>query len=94
MALQKTIETNSGVEAQYHMVALTNVDWYAHRAHVEVLSFANQTTRQDGKAPLANRVYDWNDDNGTFDFDVELNIVEQTYTKLKTLPEWDGSIDV
>lgn len=92
MALQKTIATTYGVNATYHKIALTNINWHNHQAHIEIISFADQQARNEGKAPLVVNALDFDAD--TFDFEPTDNIVEEVYNKMKETPEFNGAIDV
>lgn len=91
MALTQAIETPYGIQANYHKVALVNIDWHNRAAHVELLSFVDADARQAGKQPLGAIAFDWQAEQ--FPFDVETNNVQQAYQKIKSLPGWEGAQD-
>lgn len=92
MALLKQKTTSHGVVAEYHKVANINISWHSRTCFVDVFSYLNQDVRQQEKSPLMTKYYEFSE--VAFDFDVELNIVNQIYERLKQLPEWGGAIDV
>lgn len=93
LALQKTVQTPYNVEANYHKVALTNVDWYNKRAHIEVLTFKDEETRRDpSKLPLG--TFSLDIDTDQFDFTPDSNVVEIAYGKIKLLPGFEDAIDL
>jgi hypothetical protein len=92
MALKKVIMTQYGVEAEYHKVILTNVDWLSKKAHCEVAVYLNQQARTENKMFLSSYALDI--DETVFDFTCEDNLVSKTYEKLKLLPELEGATDI
>lgn len=92
MALLKPKTTSHGVVAEYHKIANINISWHHRTCFVDLYSYLNQDVREQEKSPLMTKYYEYT--GVAFDFDVELNIVNQIYEKLKQLPEWDGAADV
>ena len=91
MALAKTINTRTGVDATYHKVTTITISWHTRECYADVYSYVSQELREQEKAPLTTRNYDFS--GSEFVFDVELNISEQIYNKLKTLEEWTDATD-
>ena len=52
MALQKTIMSPSGVEAQYHKIITLSVDRRDEKANVSIGCFKDLQSRQSNKEPL------------------------------------------
>jgi hypothetical protein len=91
MALCKPVLTNFGVTVEYHKVTNINISWHNRTCFVDVASYINQDLREQEKSPILSRYYEFIDT--AFLFDVEANIVEQVYEKLKQLPEWYNATD-
>lgn len=90
MALQINYETAKGVVGNYHRIthivmAKNNGNFIAD---IKLETFVNQTARNNGKNSLEIRKYFMED------VDPDEPLYEQAYTYLKTLPEFDGAIDV
>jgi len=91
MALVLAKATNYGVDAAYWKVAVTNINWHSRAAHVDLLGFVSEDARRTEKNPIAVCSYDWSGEG--FPFDLERNIVADTYAQVKTLEEWAGAED-
>jgi hypothetical protein len=91
MALAKTVSTKFGVNATYHKLSTITISWHTRDCYVEVYSYVSQDIREQEKSPIYTRSYDFSGDS--FTFDVELNISEQLYNKLKGLEEWADATD-
>lgn len=91
MALKKVIETLYGISVGYHKVIITNVDWLNQKAHIEVVSYIDQEARESGKRALSAFALDYEGDG--FDFSVDDNLVQKTYEKIKSLPEFIDAED-
>jgi len=91
MALLKKVDTQFGVEAEYHRITLTNISWLERKAHIEIVVYANKKARDDGKQFLDGKAIDISGEQ--FDYTCDDNIVAKTYDKLKLLPEFEGAVD-
>jgi DUF971 family protein len=91
MALQKDIQTQYGVTANYLRVAGTNFNWAEKQAHIDVVVYINQQARLENKQPIGNFSVDFKESD--FDF-TENKVIEQSYLKIKTLPEFSDATDV
>jgi len=94
MALQLSFETASGFTAPdaYHKTQSLRVTKTAggdFKMRIMVSTFLDAAAREAGKPPLATRSY-------AMDYDIETsnNAFVDGYIYLKTLPEYDGAIDV
>lgn len=98
MALQKDFESAYGVSGNYWVITLLVSDPIAEHAQCKVSVFKDQAARIAGKTPLATRGYSWEGEEYPFaavDLDpADTNPYKISYAKLKTLPEFDGAIDV
>ena len=89
MALQKTIVQNDGVITNYHRVLYTQSSINSHNS-IAVLSYINEDSRKNESAE--NRPYTV---AITYEKDyVENMTIESAYEYLKTLPEFEGAVDV
>jgi len=91
MALSKLIETSYGIQAEYHKITETKIDWHNKVANLTVKSFVSLETRTSGKMPITEHSYYWSGDD--FIFTPTTNVLEVAYTKLKLLSQWENSID-
>ncbi len=89
MALQKTIVQNDGVITNYHRILYTQSSINSHNS-IAVLSYINEDSRKNESAE--NRPYTV---AITYEKDyVENMTIESAYEYLKTLPEFEGAVDV
>jgi len=91
MAILKKVDTAFGVEAEYHKIVLTNINWLERKAHIEIVVYVNQEAREKNKQFLDGTTIDIFDEE--FDYTPDDNIVAKTYDKLKLLPEFEGAVD-
>lgn len=59
MSLQITLTTNYGVNATYHKVISTNIDYLNQSAHVVLAGYSDQTALTNGNQPLTVTMFDW-----------------------------------
>lgn len=89
MALQKTIVQNDGVITNYHRILYTQSSINSHNS-IAVLSYINEDSRKNESAenhPYTAAI--------TYEKDYEENMtIESAYEYLKTLPEFEGAVDV
>lgn len=52
MALQKEIETDSGVTVSYHKIESTNINWHIKEVSFTVSSYKDQEARINGKCAV------------------------------------------
>lgn len=89
MAIKKVINTPYGVKAEYHRIAVTNVDWVNRTANIALVVYINKEAREAGSKHIeaSQKLFS----GETFDYTCEDNIVAKTYTKLMALPEFEGA---
>lgn len=89
MALQKSITQDNGVVTNYHRIQFIQSSINSHTS-IAVLSYINQNGRD--KESTESKPYKT---AVTYETDyVENMTVESAYDYLKTLPEFEGAIDV
>ena len=59
MALQITLPTNYGVNATYHKVIKSDIDYLNQSAHVVLAGYADQNACANGNQPLSMTIFDW-----------------------------------
>jgi hypothetical protein len=89
MALQKSIMSPSGVEAQYHKIMIMSLDRRNEQLEVSVACFVSKEARDAHKSPLL--VVSKKIDAQSLDHDQPL--MQQIYEKLKLLPEFENAVD-
>jgi hypothetical protein len=92
MALSKSIDTSYGVQANYHKITETKIDWHNKVANITVQSFIDEAARTLGKMAIMTHSYYWASDD--FIFYPAGNVLADAYTKLKLMESWADSIDV
>lgn len=85
MALQKSIQTNFGIEATYWKVVEINVNWHEKRSHVTLLGWVDQGARDSGKQPIDQRTFDWGGEDFPFVDKEPQNERAKAYEKVKLL---------
>lgn len=90
MALQKTIMSPSGVEAQYHKIMIMSLDRRNEQMELSVASFLSKEARDAHKSPLL--VISKKLDAQSLDHSQPL--MQQLYDRLKLLSEFEGAIDI
>lgn len=91
MALSKIIPTPYGVDATYHKINNIAISWHNKTCFVDFYSYLNLEARENDKYPLSSMYYEFI--NTDFTFQVEDNITERVYEKIKLLPEWQDATD-
>jgi len=91
MALCKDLETNYGVTASYHKIIDLNISWHKKECSVTISSFLSEQARLDNKSALRTAYFDYNEDK--FNFNVEHNITEQLYSKIKQESDFINATD-
>jgi uncharacterized protein (UPF0210 family) len=81
MALLKEIETKYGIAANYHKISVTDVNWHAKSAHVEVIGFVDREAKESGMNPILKTNFDYSPDN--FSLSPDSNIVACLYAAIK-----------
>jgi hypothetical protein len=96
MALQKTISTATGYEANYHIVSDVNISFKKRNCEVLVLGFKDEATRQQPNAqPLWGKRFDWRGQRFVFSNAPDAEpLWKQVYDALKELPEFENAQDV
>lgn len=83
MALLKDIEVkNTGVVASYWKIAELHINWHLKTATVVLWGFKDQQSRENGKAPLDQRIFEF--DSSSFPFTVDRNNVAEAYEAIKS----------
>jgi len=91
MALLKTFEINSsGITADYLKISSVNVTRLEGKEvlHIECEVYKDQASRDTGKNPITNLTY------RTEDLTLLNQIIALLYGNLKTLPEFNGALDI
>lgn len=91
MALHKEIKQKDGVITNYHRI-LFLTQTVNRQNSIAVLSYVDEQSREDEKTNTMNQPYQRSVTYET-DYDAEMT-VESAYDYLKTLPQFDGAIDV
>lgn len=91
MALSKDITTRHEVTASYHKIIEITISWHYKTCNVSIVSYKDKTARDNGALYLETKSYYYGEDN--FDFNPELNITEQLYTKIKLESEFINATD-
>lgn len=106
MALSKPITKSNGVTLQYHRIVRTEI-WTNVSIIIEVISYINQEGREQAK--LLDKAQTSNVSSLSYKDDISVPYtepffcevpyqesisVEEAYGLLKTLPEFEGAIDV
>jgi len=92
MALQMTKNTSFGIDAEYWRITNMNFDWHREIASAKLSGFVNIQARNEGKEPLMS--YDFKFDESGFNFNIDGQLVEELYNKIKVLENWNSAIDV
>lgn len=97
MALQLARPTRYGaaVTSNYWRITSIYIDVANRVARIELTGYANALARAANAHPLATMTFDWI--GGEFPFDlvgIGGNVLNQSYTKLKSLAEWSTAVDV
>jgi len=92
MALQITKETIHGVDAEYWKITEMRFNWWNNFATCKLSGFVNQQARTDNKVPLKEYGFRFNGDD--FDFNVDGQLVEALYLKIKALADWTSAVEV
>jgi len=78
MAIQKSIQTNKGIPAEYWKIIRTDINWKDRTSEVALYGYPNKQARLDGYEPIDTRVFNWSD----FPFTFDGNNVAQAYEKI------------
>lgn len=91
MALKKDITQSDGVVTNYHRILYINVTVNRQNS-IAVLSYVNNESRNNEKDSIMAQPYQ---KAVTYETAYDPNMtIENAYAFLKTLPEFEGSIDV
>ena len=91
MALCKNVTTKYDVVANYHKITQIDISWHFKTCNVILSSYKDKEARDKGAVNLNDMYFSYNEDS--FDFNVDANLPEQVYIKLKQLPEWQYATD-
>lgn len=104
MALEKTIQSDSGVSSDYWKINSVKIDYsYSSNVRIDILldGYLNSQTRNDNYSPTTRKSYTL---VNPIDFtvlcgtdgknNISNNPLKVSYDYLKTLDEFQGSIDV
>jgi hypothetical protein len=91
MALCKKIQTKYLVEGEYHKIVEVTISWHYKVCDVQIASYKDKEARDNGGAFLDIKSYNYQED--AFDFDVEGNLTEQLYSKIKQESEFIDATD-
>lgn len=91
MALYKNIIQDDGVPTSYHRILLLMKTINRHNS-IAVLSYVDSSARDNEKESILTQPYC---KNVTYELPYDENMtVEEAYAYLKTLPKFEGAIDV
>lgn len=96
MALQKPIQyNNAGVEISYWRITNFKIDYELKQCNGVLAGYLGSESREEGKNPLVYMNFNFSGDRFPFS-DTEEPISERSviYGLLKSLPQFDGAIDV
>ena len=95
MALQKSIEyKNTGINVEYHKAVNPNIDAITKGGNVRVDIYKDAAARAANKNPVSNKSYVIPANTfSTLDLETQ-DARDLVYTYLKTLPEYNGAVDV
>ena len=91
MALHKEIKQKDGVITKYHRI-LFLTQTVNRQNSIAVLSYVDEQSREDEKTNTINQPYRGSVTYET-DYDAEMTIAT-AYDYLKTLPQFEGAVDV
>lgn len=96
MALKKEIQTKYNVKIEYWKIVQVSVNFYTSVAKVELAGFVNEKARRDGALPVEITNFALQKDNFVFTEDrmQEKNVLQLSYSIIKSLPDWVSSIDL
>lgn len=94
MGLIKPIELPSGVVTNYHRIVSMNVITNVHNV-IEIASYTSQEKRNEEKKAIANGIgHNVFISTKYISADYNQNMtIQSTYNWLKTLPDFEGSVD-
>lgn len=90
MALQKRIETASGITLPVAYIKIENTTGNAETQSITVCVYADEAARTGGKEPVDQKYYSFECSVA----DDAPNFIKQGYEYLKTLPEYEQATDV
>lgn len=91
MALQKAITQPNGVTTNYHRIVYVTVTTNRQNS-IAVISYIDESFRDDEKEQVLAEPYR---EAKTYETDYDGSMtIERAYEYLKTLPEFEGAIDI
>lgn len=95
MALVLSKQVDTGVTGDYFRVISCSVDLSHNTASVDVALYLNAANRDSGRSPIEISSYLWRDAANPFTVEaLEIkSIIAIAYSKLKSLPEYQGAQD-
>lgn len=96
MALQKTIQTPTGYEANYHVLSDVTISFKKKICEATVIGFKDETTRQTPNAqPLWGKRFEWKGAKFAFSNAPDAEpLWQQIYNAMKLFPEFQDAQDV
>ena len=83
--------TEYGVNAEYHNIAVLQVNWEERSSVVVLNSYASESTRRENATPL--KVWSLHFSGEDFPFDGEHVSRSIAYESIKMLDEWENATD-
>lgn len=93
MALQLDKVLDTGVQVSYLRISKIIIDRKLQEITFSVDAFLDQTSRQDGKMAVIDYYYTLSDPT-SYNIINNTDIVSNLYNILKTLPDFEGALDV
>ena len=81
-----------GVDAEYWKITEMKFDWWNNVAFCRLSGFVNAQARADIKEPIRNDTFRYEGD--AFDFNIDSQLVEALYLKIKAHEDWSAALDV
>ena len=96
MALQKSIETPSGVNASYWKITKITVDSSVFFIESIISGYYDEQARIDGREPLLSKQYSWLSSAENFETEIsaESNIIANIYARIKLTDDFQSALDV
>ena len=93
MALQisKPTEFSDNINITYWKIISLNIDWHNRSGVAVIGGFLSMEDRIALKKPVSYYHQHFID---SFPFDADRNTLQDAYNYIKTLPDWQGSLDI
>lgn len=93
MSLLKTVPTCYGVNATYHKITVTEMDWQKKVAIISLDGFIDEAAKTANKAPIFHSEFSFSGNDFT-GFATNVDNVAVAYNKIKAQSDWANATDV